>query len=175
VRPDDEQVFTDLYEQHRTAIHAFLLGRTSDGSAASDLLQETFLRLWRNLDDVRDLEAGRQRAWLFTVARNLVVDRYRSQATLRATQAALTSEASPPDPHAPGTAERVALADQLDHLDAAIARLPVEQREVLSMTVVGGLTSQQIAAALGVPAGTVRYRLHQARRRLAADLDLAPL
>ena len=167
---DDEQVFTDIYEEHRDAVHAYLLGRTSDPAAASDLLQETFLRLWRRLDDVRDLGPDRRRAWLFTVARNLTIDLYRTRATSRARDEALARNQSPPHPDDPGIPEQVALAEQLDTLHGLIAALPEEQRVVLTMSTVAGMTSERIAATLDIPAGTVRYRLHQARRSLAADL-----
>jgi RNA polymerase sigma-70 factor (ECF subfamily) len=65
---DDEAAFAQLFEQDRHAVHAFLLGKTSDPEAARDLLQETFLRLWRRLDEVAPLADGRQRAWLLHVA-----------------------------------------------------------------------------------------------------------
>ena len=64
------------------------------------------------------------------------------------------------------------LRERLVQLDAAIGRLPEEQRVILSMATAGGLTSRQIGQALGEPAGTVRYRLSQARKQLAAALDL---
>lgn len=171
---DDEQVFTDLYERHRGAVYALLLGRTSDPSVASDLLQETFLRLWRRLPDVSGLEPGRQRAWLVTVARNLVIDRYRAQATRRATDQVIAQREPRPDPYDHGTAERAVLADQLDQLDRHIVELPEAQRVVLSMHVVADMNSQEIADALDLPAGTVRSRLHAARVRLAAALEPEP-
>ena len=62
--------------------------------------------------------------------------------------------------------------ERLAQLDAAIRHLPEEQRVILSMATAGGLTSRQIGEALGEPAGTVRYRLSQARKQLAAALDL---
>jgi RNA polymerase sigma-70 factor (ECF subfamily) len=62
--------------------------------------------------------------------------------------------------------------ERLAQVDAAIRRLPEEQRVILSMATAGGLTSRQIGEALGEPAGTVRYRLSQARKQLAAALDL---
>jgi RNA polymerase sigma-70 factor (ECF subfamily) len=57
-------------------------------------------------------------------------------------------------------------------VDAAIRDLPEDQRVILSMATAGGLTSRQIGEAIGEPAGTVRYRLSQARKQLAAALDL---
>ena len=62
--------------------------------------------------------------------------------------------------------------ERLAQLDAAIRELPEEQRVILSMATAGGLTSREIGEALGEPAGTVRYRLSQARKQLADALDL---
>jgi RNA polymerase sigma-70 factor, ECF subfamily len=167
---DDAALFTRIFEEHRHAVHAYLVGRVSDREAARDLLQETFLRVWRHLSDLRTLAAGQQRAWIFTVARNLTVDSYRAHAARRAAHAALRHAAAPstaPDPHV--HAEH---GERLARLDAAVRRLPEELRVVLSMATVAGLTSRQIGEALGQPAGTVRYKLSQARGRLAAALDL---
>ena len=64
------------------------------------------------------------------------------------------------------------LGERLARLEAAIGQLPEDQRVALSMTTAGRMTSRQIGEALGEPAGTVRYRLSQARKQLAAALDL---
>lgn len=172
MRTRDEAAFTELFEEQRRPLHAFLLGRTSDRSVANDLLQETFLRAWRHWADLDDLDGGRRRAWLFTVARNLVVDHHRARATRAARDEAVARDQLPPDPYAPGTADRVALAGQLADLDVAIAALPEDERAVLTMSVVAGMSSRDIADSLDIPAGTVRYRLHRARTRLARQLDL---
>lgn len=176
---DDEVGFSELFERHRHGVHAFLRGRLGDPEAARDLLQETFLRLWRRYDEVAALDDGRQRAWLYTVARNLVVDRYRSDATRRNTVTALAGEAELGGEAGLGVEttdldERVHLREQVDRLDAAIARLPEDQRVVLTMTAVAGMSSREIGDALDLPAGTVRSRLHQARTRLAATLETTP-
>ena len=73
LRSNDEReaLFDGLYEAHRQSLHAYLLGRTSDAELALDLLQEAFVRAWRNLDAVTVLPEHRQRAWLFATGRNL--------------------------------------------------------------------------------------------------------
>jgi RNA polymerase sigma-70 factor, ECF subfamily len=164
----DRAAFTVLFGEHHRGVHAFLLGRTSDPDAANDLLQETFLRAWRRFGELAELSRQRQAAWLYTVARNLVIDGYRAAATRRA-----TVEAAGHDHHtqrAPDVAEQSVARDQLDRIDRAIGHLPDDQRAILSMTVLGGMTSQQIGDALGLPAGTVRSKLHQARTRLGQTL-----
>jgi RNA polymerase sigma-70 factor (ECF subfamily) len=165
---DREAEFRRLYEAHRAAVHAYFTGRTADRQSAADLTQDVFLRAWQRLDTLTDLPDDRQRAWIFTVARNLSVDAHRHQRTQAGTEQALArerAEAPRPASAAVIAAERVAVAGE------AIARLPEQQRVTLAMATAGQLTSAEIAAALGVPAGTVRYRLSLARRAVAAALD----
>src|SRR5690606_18391343 len=66
-----EQLFTEIFEANHRAVHAYLLGRVGDRELARDLVQETFLRVWRRLDEVAALPSERRQAWIFTVARNL--------------------------------------------------------------------------------------------------------
>jgi RNA polymerase sigma-70 factor (ECF subfamily) len=169
---DDAAVFTGIFQQHRHAVHAYFLGRVADPELARDLVQETFLRAWRRLSEVGPLPADRQRAWLFTVARNLAIDSYRTSAARRTAEAALRHHAATQETTVAGPHRHAELGERLDQLDAAIRRLPEEQRVTLSMAAAGGLTSRQIGEALGEPPGTVRYRLSQARKQLAAALDL---
>jgi RNA polymerase sigma-70 factor, ECF subfamily len=171
VSADDRAAFTELFEQHRDGVHAFLLARISDREVARDLLQETFLRLWRRIGEVGELEVGRQRAWIHTVARNLLVDRYRADATRRATLRAIVDGSDRAGATEADGAQQLVARDALAHLARAIAALPDDQREILTMSVVAEMTSQQIAEALDLPAGTVRYKLHRARARLAGQLE----
>jgi RNA polymerase sigma-70 factor, ECF subfamily len=168
---DDATAFADVFERHRHGVHAFLLGKTSDPEAARDLLQEAFLRLWRRFDELAAFDEGRQRAWLFTVARNLVIDRYRARATQQTTLEAMARESERARNPEPDPAEPVAAREELASLQRAIDELPEEQRVILSMVAVGGMTSQQVGEALTLPPGTVRYRLHQARARLASQME----
>lgn len=170
-RGDDERAFGELFDEHRPAVFAYLVGRVSDREWAGDLLQDVFLRAWRRIDEIRDLPVERQRAWIFTVAKNLVTDAYRSRATREATmstlrQTAETTATGPDDP-----AERAETAEQVSAVASAVRQLPDEMRVIVTMNAVGELTSAQIGEALGQPAGTIRYKLSLARRRLAEILE----
>jgi RNA polymerase sigma-70 factor (ECF subfamily) len=169
---DDAAVFTEIFDRHRHAVHAYFLGRVSDPELARDLVQETFLRVWRRLSEVGPLPDGQQRAWIFTVARNLAIDSYRAGAARRAAEAALRSQGATQVTTVAGPHRQAEARERLARLDTAIGRLPEEQRVILTMATAGELTSSQIGEALGEPAGTVRYRLSQARKQLAAALDL---
>lgn len=169
--PTPRDAFDALYERHLQLVHAFVLARTRDRDLAADLVQETFLRAWRNIGEVGGLEAGRQRAWLVAVARNLVIDRSRRARTeLAAMDRAgrLPEAAGPADP-----ADQAQVARDVAAVDRAITALPEDDRELLSLQVIGGLTSAQIGNLMGEPAGTVRYRLSQVRGRLRGALEEA--
>jgi RNA polymerase sigma-70 factor (ECF subfamily) len=164
---DREAEFRELYEAHRASVHAYFVGRTGDRWLAADLMQEVFMRVWQRLPELVGRSADGQRAWIFTVARNLAVDTYRHERIRAGAEAALGHEPTevPPPASAPViAAERVAVVGE------AIRQLPEEQRMALTMAAAGGLTSAQIATAFAVPAGTVRYRLSRARRTLGAAL-----
>jgi len=168
---DRQAEFRRLYEAHRRAVHAYFTGRTGDPDLSADLMQDVFLRVWQHLDKVTDMPDDGQRAWIFTVARNLSIDTGRHQRTQAGTEQALareragTAASSAPASVAVIDAERVAIVSD------AISRLPEEQRVALTMAAAGSMTSVEIGAAVGVPAGTVRYRLSLARRTLAEALD----
>lgn len=163
--------FTQLFRTHHTALYGYLLGRTGQVGSAEELTQELFLRAWRHLPELTGRSTEGQRAWLFTVARNLAVDELRQRRTRNATLTAVRAE---PTQHAPAASAAVRAADDVQRVGAAIAGLPDDLRTVLSLATAGGLSSPDIAALLGIPAGTVRYRLSRARAMLADVLAEPP-
>lgn len=170
---DRDIEFGRLYDLHRDSVHAYFVGRTNDRWLAADLTQEVFLRAWRQLSLLLSRPADGQRAWLFTVARNLSIDTQRQNRTLLDTAAVVRRQ---PVVDVASADVAVVASDRVAVVAEAIGRLPEAQRVALSMAAAGGLTSSEIAGALGVPAGTVRYRLSLARGTLAAALagyDLA--
>ena len=172
-RLDRLELFDAIYHANAAAVYDYLVGRTSDVEVARDLLQETCIRLWRGVAELGDLTPERQRAWLFTVARNLVVDFYRSRASAAAARDALGQQSLATQDAVVAAAETDVISrSELERVDAAIARLPENLRMVLVLQVLGERTSAEIGDLLGRPAGTVRYQLAQARRRLADELQL---
>lgn len=168
---DREAEFRRLYEAHRAAVHAYFTGRTGDPQAAADLMQDVFLRVWQHLEKLTGMPDDRQRAWIFTVARNLSVDAHRHQHTQAGAEQALAHEPTrAPQSASTAASTAVIAAERVAVVGEAIRRLPEAQRVTLTMAAAGGMTSAELAAALGVPAGTVRYRLSEARRAVAEAL-----
>jgi RNA polymerase sigma-70 factor (ECF subfamily) len=170
-RADEREArFDGLYEEHRQTLHAYFLGRTSDAELALDLLQEAFVRAWRNLEMLVALEPPRQRAWLFAIARNLVVDQYRGRAARTAAHDALVLATGREEQTAESAESTVERAGELRLVEEAIQRLPEDLRTVLVLQVLGERTSAEIGELLDRPAGTVRYQLSRARKHLAQEL-----
>ena len=158
-----------MYQAQRRPLFGFFWARLGEREEALDLVQEVFTRAWRCIDALRALPEDRQRAWLFVCARRLVVDRYRHHAAVRQAEPFLLAEARSPQETPAGT--HLEEAEELRRLEIAIRGLPAVEREALCLVVLGGMTSRQVGEALGLPAGTVRYRLLCARRRLRHTME----
>ena len=161
--------FDTLYATHARGLHAYLLSRTGSDDTAADLLQDTFVRVWRHLEDLLPMCRERRRFWLFRVARNLTYDHYRRREVRRGEWLDDDPDLQPAENAGGDQRSRWETAQDID---AAIDRLPEKLRSVLVMHSLGGMTSTEISGALGRPAGTVRYQLARARRLLAEMMGL---
>lgn len=154
-----------LYDEHAAALWRYALRLTGDRARAEDVVQETLLRAWRHPEVTADADRS-ARAWLFTVARNMIIDERRS--------ARFRNEASDPVPD--DVADR-ASSDEVDAalnrilVGTALAQLSDEHRAVVRRAYYQGWTTAQISADLGIPEGTVKSRLHYAIRALRLGLQ----
>jgi RNA polymerase sigma-70 factor (ECF subfamily) len=161
--PSDERLLRVLYDEHAAALLAFAQRLTGDRARAEDVVQETLLRAWRHASAL-SAERGSVRPWLFTVARNVVVDQHRAR---RARPLEVGADALAP----------VAADDTIDRaLEAwqvadALGDLRDQHREVLVETYYRGRSVAEAAAVLGVPPGTVKSRTFYALRALRLALE----
>ncbi len=164
----DVRAFEELVRRHRTPLFSFLLRLTGDRGRAEDLCQETFLRVVRAAAGWEKRAAFR--SWLYAVARNQAVDAARRQA-LRRTEPLddPARAAEPSDDPAPDRGAEAALLRP--KLEAALAALPLEQREVFLLREHAGLRFHEIAEATGVPENTVKSRMRYALEALRARLE----
>jgi RNA polymerase sigma-70 factor (ECF subfamily) len=160
---DDAELLRTLHDQHAAALWGFVLHLTGgDRSRAEDVVQETMFRAWRRPAVLAQQDAS-ARGWLFTVARNIVVDDWRAGQRRPVTSAELVAE--PLEPDATDTAlQSIMVAD-------AIRRLSQDHRAVLLECYFRGCTAAQAAVRLGIPAGTVKSRLHYALHALRLVLE----
>jgi RNA polymerase sigma-70 factor (ECF subfamily) len=152
-----------LHDEHAAALWGFCLHLTSDPIRAEDVAQETLLRAWQHFS-VLDESRGSVRSWLFTVARNIVIDEWRSKRS--------QSERYVEDVPEPGDPQ-----DQTDQLlqswvvADAVTNLTPDHRAVLLECFYRGRSVAEAARRLGVPEGTVKSRTHYALRALKLALE----
>lgn len=152
-----------LHDEHAAALWSYCVRLTGhDHARSQDVVQETLLRAWRH-PDVLARPGPQVRAWLFTVARNIVIDDWRSG---RAHPEYVTADV--PDRVSSDESDRLLLSWIVTD---AVTRLSAEHREVLLETYYRGRSVAEAARALGVPEGTVKSRTHYALRALRLALE----
>lgn len=158
-------LMTSLYQEHAAPLWRFVLRLTGDASRAEDVVQETLLRAWQHPEVIANPDRP-PRAWLYTVARNIVIDETRS-ARFRTAGGSL-DEPGVPERAAPDEVD--AAVDRLLIADA-MAQMSADHRAVVERAYYRGWTTAQIAADLGVAEGTVKSRLHYAVRALRLTMQ----
>jgi len=169
----DLEAFTALYDRYGALVYSTTLRIVRDVHLAQDMVQEIFLRLWRKPDSYV-AQRGRFSTWLTSVARNRAVDeiRSRNRRYRHETASPEQQERELPDAGDNDPALTAELADQRRLILAALAGLPVEQRQVIELAYFRGLTQQEIAESLGQPLGTVKTRIRLGMQKLRAALTL---
>jgi RNA polymerase sigma-70 factor (ECF subfamily) len=158
-----EERVTELFRRHADDIHAYATWRVGRQDAA-DVVGEVFLVTWRALDKVR---AGEERAWLFGVARRLVLARRRQDAAATALDERMAASGVA-EAGSDRLADDVALRDQVRQ---ALDALGMRDREVLVTAAWFDLTAAEAARVLGISRPTYAVRLHRARSRFRAAYE----
>ncbi|MDF2442246.1 MAG: polymerase sigma-70 factor, subfamily [Subtercola sp.] len=160
---DDQAVLLrELHDQHAPALLRFVVRLTNDRQLAEDVVQETLFRAWRN---PRVLQGSGQspQSWLFTVARNLVIDDWRSARSRNEIGTDTLPERASAD-HTDAVLEAWLVSE-------AISGLSLPHREVLVHSFYGQKSIAELSALLGIPEGTVKSRLHYALRAVRLSLQ----
>lgn len=163
VAAGDRSALAALYERWRRPLFTYLLTQTPDRATAEEILQDTMVALWQGAARYE----GRARAstWLFGIARRQAWNRLRGLATPPTGDAVELAEL----PAAEAGPEDMALVrERVAQVAAAMGRLSPAHREVLVLAFDGQFSYQEIAGIVGVPVGTVRSRLSNAKRILLA-------
>ena len=159
INQGDAAAFEVLYFRHRDWVAGLAYRFTGDSDASLDVLQETFLYVLRKFPGFR-LTAN-FKTFLYPAVRNLSIAARRKAARYQATAAELEQLEQASAPPATGA--------EGGDLGFVLAALPEEQREVLLLRFVDGLSLAEIAAAMAIPLGTVKSRLHNALQTLRQD------
>ena len=168
-RAGEGDAFPSLVRRHRARVFAFVLRLTQDRSRAEDVLQETWLRVVRGAAAYQP--TAKFTTWVYTIARNSCVDGARRERH----RAAEPLDEEPRDTGTPlNDPERGAASAELRPLlEAAVAALPEEQREVFLLRELAGIPFAEIARMTGAPEPTVKSRMRYALQALQKSLGRA--
>jgi RNA polymerase sigma-70 factor, ECF subfamily len=162
-----DEAFRKLFEEYGPRIRSYMLRNGADAATAEELAQETLLTVWTKAG-LYSVEKGNASAWIFTIARNLRIDRLRRQTPwqeLTDEQAqSLPSEEVAPD-------DAVSQAERRDRVRAVLATLPPDQLEVITLAFIEGLSHSIIAERLALPIGTVKSRIRLAYQKVRHALE----
>lgn len=154
-----QQGFAYLYDHYSGALFAAISHIVPDQSLAADVLQETFLNIYRGIETY-DANRSKLYTWMLRIARNAAVDMLRSKGFRQMQQ-------NHPGPELVYESGNTA-NQQPDHigLRSMVAGLDVQLKQVLELAYFGGYTQEEISNALGIPLGTVKTRIRTGLKQL---------
>lgn len=167
LRAGDRDAFTELYRAHAGAVRAAVSDRVRQPDLQADAVQEAFARALERLDTLRDPSAFRP--WLLSIARHTAVDHVRPYSRV----ADLTEEMAVAVPdQEPDPQQWAELHEMAALVRNSFARLSRRDATAVALATHFGLSTDDLAAALGVSPGAAKVALHRARRRLRQGLRL---
>jgi RNA polymerase sigma factor (sigma-70 family) len=158
VADGDSGALRELYTRHAPWLAVRLRGRCNDAEIVGDVVQDTFVAVWRGAGKFRgDGEVG---AWLWGIGIRQLVTRLRRQRPLVPPLLGLRAD------HAPAAEDAVLAGVEYGRLGPALASLSPELQAVVQATILDGLTTREAARLLNIPQGTVKTRAMRARAHL---------
>jgi RNA polymerase sigma-70 factor (ECF subfamily) len=161
----DKENFSVLFGYFAPRLKSMLLGLGSNAETAEELAQEAMLSVWRKCD-MYDPSKAAASTWIFAIARNLRIDRFRKE---KRPEFDPHDPALIPDPELMAD-DQLAITERQNIVKNALAELPSEQREVVKLSFLEGLSHQEIANKLQLPLGTVKSRVRLSFKKLKTKL-----
>ncbi len=162
----DEVALAQLYDRYRVILFGLLMRILNNREEAEDVLQETFLQVWRKAADF-DENRGRPFTWLVTLGRSRGIDRLRSLSARERVAEAGAREVIEEISDAASDAFR---SEQRGLVNDALAQLPDDQKRPLMLAYFDGLTQSEIATRLGAPLGTIKTRMRTGLMKMREQL-----
>lgn len=162
----DPDAFKELFEQFAPRVKSVLIRQGADPATAEELAQETMLTVWRKASYYVE-GRGNVATWVFTIARNLRIDRLRRQKGWAEVDDDLSThiaEDMPPD-------EQLMQTEIQQLVGEALKKLPPDQMAVIQLSYMEGLSQSEIANKLSLPLGTVKSRMRLAYQRLRSAFE----
>jgi RNA polymerase sigma-70 factor, ECF subfamily len=156
-----------LYGRFASRIYGLGVVMLGNDQAAQDLVQDTFVKLWRNAERY-DPQRGRLETWVLLTARSLAIDALRRRVV--ESRSLQTAGVQPEDDPEPLPDEQAAVADLSARARRAMGVLSPQQRSALELAYFGGRTTAEVAALEGIPQGTVKTRIRAALLRLRVEM-----
>jgi RNA polymerase sigma factor (sigma-70 family) len=157
----DEQALAELYDRFGRVAYGLALRILRDAALAEDAVQEAFLTAWRRADTFMP-ERAKASTWLMTLVHRRAVDLVRREERRRTEPIDAAEERAGDGP----AEDAVWLRYERERVQAALRRLPDQQREALELAYYGGFTQSELAERLGQPVGTIKSRMFSGLGRL---------
>lgn len=165
-RNGDPEAFRKLFEAYAPRVKAYMMRQGADANTAEDLAQETLLTVWRKAQLYSD-DKGSATTWIFTIARNLRIDKLRKEVAWQPMPE--NAEEEPSEDPAPD--EEVSLGERRERVRAVMRELPADQTEVVNLSYIEGLSHSEIAERLNLPLGTVKSRMRLAYAKIREAVE----
>jgi RNA polymerase sigma-70 factor (ECF subfamily) len=162
----DREAFANLFDAFAPRVKSFMIRKGASPDLAEDLVQETMINVWTKAG-MYDPAKGTVLTWVFTIARNLRIDRIRRESSRPLAE--LGDYDAPSDE--PGSEEILARKDEARRVAGALTGIPPEQREILMLSFVDDVPQSEIARRLNLPLGTVKSRMRLAYNHLRKTLE----
>lgn len=162
----DVEAFRELFKTYAPRLKSYMMRRGADPLTAEELAQETLLTVWRKAALYSD-DRGSATTWIYTIARNLRIDRLRRE----------TPWQSLPEGHSETQSDDPSPEDVLDaeerrtRIQAALGELPPDQHQIVVLAYLDGLSHNEIAERLSLPLGTVKSRMRLAYQKMRAAVE----
>ena len=165
----DDEAFALLYDRHSRAAYSLAYRLMNGRQAAEDLLQDSFIKVWRSAGGY---QAGRGsvRTWILSIVRNRAIDQFRSDASRRRTREEV--EASTPTSYPSEAFAETWRNTQQEQMREVLKMLPQEQLRILELAYFSGYTHVEIAERLSLPLGTVKGRMRLGLEKLRNHTEL---
>lgn len=165
-RRGDAEAFRKLFETYAPRVKAYMMRQGADANLAEELAQETLLTVWRKAGLYSD-DKGSATTWIYTIARNLRIDRLRREVAWQPMPEG--AEEEPSDDALPD--EEVSNRERRERVRAVLSQLPQDQTEVVTLSYIEGLSHSEIAERLGLPLGTVKSRMRLAYSKIREAVE----
>jgi RNA polymerase sigma-70 factor (ECF subfamily) len=162
----DVEAFRQLFEAYAPRVKSYMMRQGADANTAEELAQETLLTVWRKAG-LYSGDKGSATTWIFTIARNLRIDRLRREQRWMPLPDDYDSQPSTDA----GPDEAFAQEERRIRMQQALSELPPDQREAVVLSYIEGLSHSEIADRLGLPLGTVKSRMRLAYLKIRDTVE----